>query len=67
MLQCLMLIKDQSVLRYILGEILNLLMLGVGMFLVILRIVILLMFTILILGDTLTTGTWGTRFPHQIP
>jgi hypothetical protein len=35
-------------------------MLGAGMFPVILRTEILLMFTILILGDTLRTGTSGT-------
>ena len=65
MLQCLMLIKGRSVLRFILGEILNLLMLGAGMFPVILRTEILLMFTILILGDTLTTGTRGVAVPPK--
>ena len=59
MLQCPKDTKDRSVLRFILGEILSLLVLGVGMFQAPQWIVILLMYTILILGDTLRTGTQG--------
>ena len=67
MLQCPKDTKDRSVLRFILGEILRLLMLGVGMSLVIPRTEILLICTILILGDTLRTGTGGTQDRLQCP